>query len=219
MKAVAATVEVTAELEQARNLMRRHELDCMPVLSGARLVGLLNARDLLAADIRGVADAMRVNIRVVHGDAVLRDVLEVFSQNGANMLPVVNVGHELLGVVTAADLVKVFGSSGTRRAANEPTLVEVRSADIHQPADDSYHRALLAAFRMHASQDPDGVAHALLYSDRRNLVLDKAFNIARRYVFAGQSPQELSRLRRAIEEVRDFDEKAGQSRRIPTGRM
>lgn len=217
----AATLEVTAGLDEAKRILQEQQLDALPILSGTRLVGVLSARDLLDSDVERVADAMRVNFEVVHGDATLRDVFNLITQSGVQVIPAVTADHDYLGVVNAVDLIReVYDARATQgEGQGKSTLVEVRSADIPQPADGEYHRALLAAYSLYTSQDPNGIGQALLYSDRHRLLLHKAFDIARRYVFAGQDLQELTRLRRAIEDVRDFEEKTGQSRRIPGGRM
>lgn len=220
MKTSAVTVEVSASYEDARRALCDTATHLVPVLSGTRLIGVLTARDLLLPEVRSVADAMRVSLHVLHEDATVREALKLMVHSELTQIPVVNAAHDYMGIVSAVDLIKELPLEDVSAApAKEETLVEIRSSDIQQLSEEDYRHALITAYRLYTAGEVSRIGQALLYADRHNLLLEKVFNIARRYLFAGQSLQEMSLLQRAIEEVRDFEEKTGHSRRIPTGRM
>lgn len=221
MSASVQTISIEATLDEARRLMQAHGIARLPVLSGSRLVGMLYATDLLDTEAVSIADAMRMNFASLRQTETLRDALTTLLDSGDQALPVVDEDHHFLGAVTAMNVLKqiVEPPPAVQESSSQESLVEIRSQEVPQPSDEDFHRALLAAHHLHTTADPEALGRVLLYIDRRVLALDKLFNAARRYFYAGQSPQELTRVRRAIEEVRDFEEKAGQSRRIPAGRM
>lgn len=220
MRTSVRTIAIDATLDEACALMRAHAIARLPVLSGQRLVGVLCATDLLGNDVASIADAMRMNFGSLRPSDDLNAAVKLVADGGLHGVPVIDEDHHFLGMVMLADLLKEISEPPAAQApSNQESLVEIRSKDVSLPSDEDFHRALFAAHRLDTTDDPDALGRVLLYIDRRASLLDKVFNAVRRYFYAGQSPQELARVRSSIEEVRDFEEKAGRSRRIPGGRM
>jgi len=103
------TVRPTDTLLVAYARMRMYDVSQLPVMEGARLVGILDESDLLhaAVDRPGrlrtpVEDVMSTQLRTVQPSARLQDVVALID---AGYVPIVADGDEFLGLVTAIDLV------------------------------------------------------------------------------------------------------------------
>jgi acetoin utilization protein AcuB len=104
--------------------MRENRVRHLPVLDGARLVGILSDRDLrrpdwvdeapdLSHDYRlddslSVADLMTRNPITVHTYDDLRTACELINRHGFGALPVLDKGDHLVGILSKADLVRAF---------------------------------------------------------------------------------------------------------------
>jgi acetoin utilization protein AcuB len=104
--------------------MREHHIRHVPVLDGARLVGMISDRDLrrpdwvdeapdLAYDYHldddmSVGDLMSRNPIVVHTYNDLAVACELIIQHGFGALPVLDKGGHLVGIISKADLVRAF---------------------------------------------------------------------------------------------------------------
>lgn len=105
--------------------MREKGIRHLPVLDGARLVGIVSDRDLrrpdwvdeapdLSHDYRldddlTVADLMTRNPVVVHTYDALATACEQINRHRFGALPVLDKGGHLVGIITKADLVRAFG--------------------------------------------------------------------------------------------------------------
>lgn len=88
--------------------MRLHDVSQVPVLVGARLVGIIDESDLLLASLddpeafgHAVRDVMSTRVETLAADASVRDLLPLFERG---MVGVVVDGDELLGLITRVDL-------------------------------------------------------------------------------------------------------------------
>jgi acetoin utilization protein AcuB len=104
--------------------MRETRVRHLPVLDGARLVGILSDRDLrrpdwvdeapdLSHDYQlddslTVSDLMTRNPITVHTYDHLRTACELINQHGFGALPVLDKGDHLVGILSKADLVRAF---------------------------------------------------------------------------------------------------------------
>jgi acetoin utilization protein AcuB len=104
--------------------MREARIRHMPVLDGARLVGMISDRDLrrpdwvdeapdLSHDYQlddnlSVGDLMSRNPIFVHTYEPLATACEQIVKHGFGALPVLDKGNHLVGIVSKADLVRAF---------------------------------------------------------------------------------------------------------------
>ena len=128
-----ATVAPSASLKEAATLLVEQGISGLPVVDGARVVGVISERDLLfkeqeqsehprwlawAIDPLAVSDRPKIEAHDV-GEAMTSPALTVASDDSVNVaakmmlgsgysrLPVIDAGN-LVGIVTRADLVKAF---------------------------------------------------------------------------------------------------------------
>jgi CBS domain-containing protein len=127
------TVEPTASLKHAAELMLEHRISGLPVVSDGTIVGVFSQADLLfkeqgppeshawlswfvdpiaVADQRKlgarlVGEAMTTPAQVIEQDQPVATAAKIMLGTGINRLPVTNHG-QLVGIVTRTDLVRAF---------------------------------------------------------------------------------------------------------------
>jgi CBS domain-containing protein len=115
------TVDKDQNLQEVLNLMEGHRITKIPVVDDKKLVGVVtdgNIADKLGrAHNRGVqtttlhaSSVMTRDFVVAHPDEDLRNMLVDVGKPGLTMIPVVR-GHELVGIVTKADLLPLVESN------------------------------------------------------------------------------------------------------------
>lgn len=86
------TVRPEDDIEVGAQLIYKHKIGGMPVISGKSLVGIITATDILRAfiDMMGIlTSSSRIDVMIEDKPAVFQRVLEIITQNGGE---VINVG-------------------------------------------------------------------------------------------------------------------------------
>lgn len=108
-------------LVDAARIMRDQDTGIVPVIDGGnKIIGLITDRDIV---VRAVAEdkdieSCRVNevmskqVRTVHEDDLVRDVLNVMGGAQVRRVPVVNRNDELVGIVSMKDLATETKATG-----------------------------------------------------------------------------------------------------------
>jgi acetoin utilization protein AcuB len=118
------TIERTATMAEAHRVMRKHEIRHLPVMDGARVVGIVTMRDLhLLETLPGVVpeevaveDAMSPEVFVASEGDDLADVVDRMAE--ARLGSAVIVGHTgLIGIFTAVDALRALADILRREAA------------------------------------------------------------------------------------------------------
>lgn len=102
-------VDRDAPFKDVVTLMDRWKVSTLPVLEGGgRVVGVVSEADLARA--RGVTagELMNAPAVTVHADATVAQAARVMARRGVKRLPVVDGTGVLTGIVSRADLLKVF---------------------------------------------------------------------------------------------------------------
>ncbi|MER6267768.1 CBS domain-containing protein [Streptomyces sp900105755] len=102
-------VDRDAPFKDVVTLMDRWKVSTLPVLEGGgRVVGVVSEADLARA--RGVTagELMNAPAVTVHADATVAEAARVMARRGVKRLPVVDGTGVLTGIVSRADLLKVF---------------------------------------------------------------------------------------------------------------
>jgi CBS domain-containing membrane protein len=92
---------------QARALLAQHGLEALPVrAAGGELAGLVDARDLAAApDLAPVHAHLRPAAQTARPGQAVADLVPWFADAGLRIVPVLDEGGALAGVVSRADLI------------------------------------------------------------------------------------------------------------------
>ena len=123
MQTEMVTLRESDRLDLADDVMQQRHVRHMPVLSGTKLVGVVSARDLLAASLSKslefdpqerrtflhsvhVAEVMTPDVITVVPESSLKEAAELMVKNRVGCLPVVGPEQVLVGLVTETDLLK-----------------------------------------------------------------------------------------------------------------
>ncbi|MER6540047.1 CBS domain-containing protein [Streptomyces sp. 900105755] len=91
------------------SLMDRWKVSTLPVLEGGgRVVGVVSEADLARARAVTAGELMNAPAVTVHADATVAEAARVMARRGVKRLPVVDGTGVLTGIVSRADLLKVF---------------------------------------------------------------------------------------------------------------
>jgi acetoin utilization protein AcuB len=117
-KLITATPDMT--VKQAFLLMRTHRVRHIPVVEGEKLVGIISDRDLRRPrwadtlddwttyynvdDTHMVADVMTRTPETVKASDDIRKAVKIFREQRYGALPVLNRDQELVGILSAQDL-------------------------------------------------------------------------------------------------------------------
>jgi acetoin utilization protein AcuB len=114
-------VNADAMLVDAINLLQKHEIQTLPVLEGARLVGIVTDRDLknfsapdsgLSTSNNGadhllqkeISEIMTLNPVTIRDNQTIEDTAELLLVHNISGLPVTNQAREVVGMITKNDL-------------------------------------------------------------------------------------------------------------------
>ncbi len=123
MRTEIASLGVGDRLDLAEDIMRLGRVRHMPVLEDSRIVGLVSARDLLAASLTKVLDfdpphrrsflksvevgeVMSRELATISPSTTLQEAAELFVKRKIGCLPVVEPDQTLVGLVTESDLLR-----------------------------------------------------------------------------------------------------------------
>ncbi len=130
MQTEVATLARGDHVDLADDIMRLGHVRHMPVVEGVRLVGIVSARDILAASLTralefdpahrraflrsvDVAEVMSSEVVSIEPDATLGEAAELLLAHRIGCLPVAKPDGTLLGIVTETDLLRAaYGGEG-----------------------------------------------------------------------------------------------------------
>jgi acetoin utilization protein AcuB len=115
MSEAVETIPAAAPPEQARELMRRHDVRHLVVTEGGAVAGVLSQHDL--EDAQGVSTVraiMSAPVVTAGPRTTLRQAANLMRGNGVGCLPVLDEEGRTVGIVTASDLLDVIGKGVTR---------------------------------------------------------------------------------------------------------
>lgn len=135
------TVEPGASVLDARALMRREKVRCLPVIDRAKkLVGIVSEKDLMSAspsrattlDVYEMTSllakltvdkVMTAKVLTVAPDTLIEDAARLMVDNNIGGLPVLE-GERIVGIVTESDIFKLFiDLFGTRQKGVRMTIL------------------------------------------------------------------------------------------------
>jgi CBS domain-containing protein len=119
MRAPVVTIGSDESADEALRRMRRHRIRHLVVTSDGELAGMISERDLggphgeATRRGRSVDDLMTARVVSARPTMTLRDAANLMRGHMIGSLPVVK-GRELVGIVTATDVLDALGSGSTR---------------------------------------------------------------------------------------------------------
>jgi CBS domain-containing protein len=136
MQTEVATLARGDRVDLADDIMRLGRVRHMPVVEGARLVGMVSARDVLAASLTraldfdpahrraflrsvDVAEVMSSEVVSIEPDTTLGEAAELMLTRKIGCLPVAMADGTLLGIVTETDLLRAAYLEGAASSARQ----------------------------------------------------------------------------------------------------
>ena len=128
-EAMTKQVEVTsptATLEQAAQQMKRTNVGALPVCEGDRLVGMLTDRDIVVKCLAEGGDPATTTAGslgegkpvTIGADDDIREALQTMQDHQVRRLPVID-GHDLVGIISQADIARSLSSAETGETVEE----------------------------------------------------------------------------------------------------
>ncbi len=135
------TIDETASLSDAINLLKQHKIRRLPVLKKGKLIGIISDRDLKEASPSKVTSLdiwelhylmskiivkqiMTKNPVTVSPETTLERAAILMFDNKIGGLPVIDKGNKLVGILTEQDVFKaLINITGARFAANRVSIV------------------------------------------------------------------------------------------------
>ncbi len=102
------TVTPNTTISEAIKIMNERRIAGLPVVDGKKLVGILTSRDVrfFKDDKKLVKDIMTENVITAKENISLEDALEIMAQKKIEKLPLVDDQGNLVGLITAKDIIK-----------------------------------------------------------------------------------------------------------------
>jgi acetoin utilization protein AcuB len=119
------TITRTATMADAHRVMRAHQIRHLPVMDGARVVGLVSVHDLhlletlpgVSPDEVDVEDAMSTDVYFVSERDELPDVVDRMADAKIGSAVVLDADGGLLGIFTTIDALRALADILRREAA------------------------------------------------------------------------------------------------------
>jgi CBS domain-containing protein/anti-sigma regulatory factor (Ser/Thr protein kinase) len=117
IKDVMATAVITGTKDQTMRhiqaIMRENHITGVPIVEGARLVGLVSIDDIVTALDKGYIDLpvearMTKNVTVLQDDMPLSFAISYLNKYRYGRFPVLNKNQELVGILTSTDVIKTL---------------------------------------------------------------------------------------------------------------
>jgi len=107
------TVDTDATVKEAVEIMNKHEIGCLVVVKGNRLVGILTERDMLKRVLgesrnpekTKISEIMTTPLITVSPTTNLEEAAKLMFEKNVKKLPVVSEG-KLVGLITLTDLAR-----------------------------------------------------------------------------------------------------------------
>lgn len=189
------------DVEESAGAMLRLFAECpihhLPVVRGRRVVGMLSSADVMKLEPHrpktgtpsneylsqvAVAALMSRSVITIRPHESLIDAAQLMASHGIHALPVVDLQEELLGIVTTTDIISALLQPVAQRQMVPSTPAEVRPCEMELTGPEFGQAIAAAKTAVAAGQDPQGIATALLYLQKRVVLLERSVQIAERSI-------------------------------------
>ena len=211
----AFSIDVEESAGAMLRLFAEYPIHHLPVVSGRRVVGMLSSADVMKLEALrpktampsneylsqvGVAALMSKSVITIQPHELLIDAAQLMASHGIRALPVVDSQEQLLGIVTTTDIMTATLQPVTQRQVLASTAASACEIGLSGPQFDQAIAAARTAVA--AGQDPQSIATALLYLQKRVVPLERLLQIADQYLRGGRDESLQAELRKAIAELR-----------------
>jgi CBS domain-containing protein len=115
MSEAVEIISPDTSVQDARELMRRHDVHHLVVAEAGTIVGVLSHHDLRRAnDTAAVRGAMSAPVVTASRQTTVREAANLLRGNDVSCLPVLDEKENVIGIVTVSDLLDLIGKGVTR---------------------------------------------------------------------------------------------------------
>jgi acetoin utilization protein AcuB len=109
MSRTVVSTTATRPLDEVRATLRRRRIRQLPVVAGAKVVGIVTDRDLRSAGPRAkvAGDVMHRQVLLAEPSMSVDEAARILSQHKINALPVVE-RDRIAGIITSSDILAAF---------------------------------------------------------------------------------------------------------------
>ena len=218
-------IDIAEPASEFLRLLAQHPIHHVPVLSVRKVVGMLSSADVMKLDIflpkNGIAaneylDQHITVAALMHKPAItvqrhqsLVIAARLMASHGCHSLPVVDDFEQLLGIITTTDIMKFALQGGRQPDASSPADGSAQSREIRLSNREFDQAVAVAMTAVDSGRDPYSAAKALLYAQRRLIVLDGVVQKASRYLNCGQDVSQHTALLKAITDSKSTTSNGG----------
>ncbi|CZQ99179.1 Hypothetical protein Tpal_2336 [Trichococcus palustris] len=119
------TIQSSTKVIEALDLMKEHKIHRLPVVQGETIIGLITEgiierntpSTMTSLDMHEVnyllnkttvGDIMEKRVITINKEALLEEAAVMMRENGVSVLPVVEAGNRLVGIITEKDIFSAF---------------------------------------------------------------------------------------------------------------
>lgn len=113
MSTKVIALDINDDLSSALDIIKKNRVHHFPVVEGKKLVGIITSWDLLKLNRNfeeyhqiKVSDVMTRKVAFLETDDPIGSAAEVLLENLFHAIPVCNEDHDLVGIVTAFDILR-----------------------------------------------------------------------------------------------------------------
>jgi len=128
-------VEYDSSLKDAIEVMKKHNIGCLPIVRDEKIVGIITERDIIKIfegrvdDERKVSDCMTRKVITITPGTTLIDCARIMVRNGFRRLPVVSE-EKLVGIVTSMDILKALALWKLKDSSDVEEALKERVSEI-----------------------------------------------------------------------------------------
>lgn len=241
MTEAVVVIEADRPVSEVLDCFFQYPIHHLPVVRDGRLAGMLSSADVMKLECflpksttdrasylderLTIEQLMRTPVVSLQANASLGDAAEQLIESGVHAAPIVDEDDRVLGIVTTTDIMRSLLRGPPRKGAVPPPRSNQQPPTDESREEPAYHRkptaeefatALSTALILHVeARDPRHLGKTMLYLEQRRGYLEKVFELADRFLRAGQDEQNHALLLKAIHAAKRAEEHATGQARVP----
>ena len=219
MTEAVLSVDVSASVSEALRLFTEYPVHHLPVVQERKLVGMLSSADVMklknflpknaTSNEEYIDQRFRIETLMSHpavsvqSHQSIEEAARLMVTHVVHALPVIDMQGHLIGIMTTTDMMQVL-LHGAFPRGDEGGPPQDRKANGMNPGIAALDATLEAARDGVLEEcDPDSIASAMLYLERRVATLEEVLQLVRRHFIERQD--EIAALEKALKQAESLE--------------